>query len=66
MILFSNFVTTGEIGNNSFFNVYIIDLFMKNNLIIIGTGGLAFEIINYIHEIFGSTNSKRYFFGDTK
>ncbi len=40
---------------------------MKNNLIIIGAGGLAFEIINYIHEIFESTKSKKiFFFGDAK
>tara|TARA_A100001015_G_scaffold62685_1_gene69169 strand:- start:2421 stop:3068 length:648 start_codon:yes stop_codon:yes gene_type:complete len=35
---------------------------MKNNLIIIGAGSFAFEILNYIYEIFGPIKKKKIFF----
>ena len=35
---------------------------MKNNLIIIGAGSFAFEVLNYISEIFKPIEIKKIFF----
>ena len=40
---------------------------MKNNLIIIGAGSFAFEVLNYISEIFKPIEIKKiFFFGEVK